>query len=176
MLNNLPLLLPPLKDLPTGDWATWQYYKFPWSYFYQKKLYMIRDLMTKDEYESILDYGTGSGVFLKELGQYTNDVKGFFDYVKIERKFELVVCGSVLEFVDLGYTLPILEILLPHGGELIVASPMTSWKTKLYFKTIGNKQKRNHHETIIKAIGKKFYIEEITYWEDLYFALRARKR
>ena len=161
-----------------GNYAIARYYKWPYRFFYRHKVAMITSLMDKCPYHNILEYGAGAGILATEFKKhalfYTVYDKGYlFDY---RWRFELVVCPSVLEFVDLPSSLESIKRVIRPGGRLIVASPMDTWITRRYFKIIKDGSKRNSHQTIIDAIQKTFEIEKLNTWFGLYFALRARPK
>ena len=162
-----------------GNYAISKYYKFPYSIFYRHKLKMILDIMEKDKiYHNILDYGSGPGIFTPALKQHTLFVKSFDinDVLDTRWRYDAVVCSSFLEFSELPFTLDLISKLLNPGGKLYVGSPMETGLTKLYFKSIGDKNKRHGHNKIMSEISKKFRIETYNLWMNLYFALRASKK
>lgn len=173
------LLLPPLSQViyyeGKGNFAIKKYYKWPFSIFYQKKLRMILDMIGTKKYWSILDFGCGPArIFNDELQNYSDDVIGVDITDKIpNKKFDLIVCSSVLEFVPLNRVLQKLRWHLMRGGELLVASPMDTIITKIYFWIIGDKNKRWSHKYIIDLVSKYFFVSEKKEWFGLYFSLRA---
>lgn len=175
----MKLDLPPYHELQryegTGNYAIWKYYQWPYRIFYRKKLKMILSLITKTPDCRILDFGAGPGIFTKTL-QAVGVVKSidFRDTIDPRWKFDLIICGSVLEFVDLKPALHTLKFMTKPGSEIIVASPMKTWLSRLYFKSIKDTKSRHSHEVIIEEMSKVFHVETVKKWFGLYFALRAR--
>ncbi len=172
------LALPPYAQIKhlegTGNFAVKKYYQWPYRYFYRKKLKMIVGMMRKS-YDSILDFGSGSGVFGPELCKHSTLVVTYEKDEYIDKGYDLVVCASVLEFTELPKTLGLIRYIMNPNAELIVASPMKSWLSKKYFGLINDKSDRIPHTRIISEIGKFFKIEKIEYWNNLYFCLKAVK-
>ena len=183
MLHSFtPLKLPPYSSLKhlegQGNYAISKYYKLPYRFFYRYKLRMILGLMPKGViYHNILDFGSGSGIFELALKKHALFVKQLDLNSIIDRrwKFDAIVCSSVLEFCQFPYTTSLLSDFLKPGGKLYIASPMETKLTRLYFKLIKDKNKRNSHAKILSEISKQFRIEKYHSWMNLYFALRASK-
>ena len=176
------LRLPPFASLKNlegkGNFAVSKYYQFPYRFFYRYKLKMIVDLMPKGQvYHNILDFGSGSGIFEPELKRHALFVKRFDKHDIIDKRwrFDAIVCASVLEFCQLPHTVGLLYDLLKPEGKLYVGSPMETGLTKLYFKLIKDKNKRNNHAKILSEVSKKFRIEKYNSWMNLYFSLRASR-
>lgn len=180
MFNHL--LLPPYSSVSRfegkGNYAVDKYYKLPYSVFYRHKLKMVVNLMEDKMYKNCLDYGSGPGIFTPELRKHAYSVLSHDAHGAVDMRwnFELIVCASVLEFCHLNTTLEFLHGVCRHNGTLLVASPMQTKATQIYFNHIKDDNIRYSHADIIKAVGKKFEIEKIDYWMGLYFALRARKK
>jgi len=183
MLDSLlnPIKLKPydaVKKLEgTGNFAVSKYYRQPYRFFYRKKLYMMRNLIEKKnrKYHNALDFGSGSGILLPELSRYahyalTCDVNSIIDP---RSQYEIIVCGSVLEFCHLDFTMKLLKKKLKLVGQLIVASPMKTFMSDMYFKSIKDDNQRHGHKDIIAHIKNHFKIEVYQEWLGLYFALRA---
>jgi len=185
MLDSLlhPIKLPTYDSLKEhegkGNYAISKYYKLPYRPFYRKKLYMVRDLLDKGRvYKNILDFGSGPGVFTKELKRHslsTHSVdKGH--YIDGRSKFELIICASSLEFIeDLPRTMLMLSKLCTPRGQLIVASPLSNIITQSYFSMIGDDLVRNSKDTILYSIERFFKVTEYHEWMGLYFSLKATK-
>lgn len=159
----------------TGNFAVSKYYRFPYRIFYRKKFKMAVSFLDKG-YKSILDFGSGPGILIPELKRRAVVVKGVdkLDIIDPRWKYDVIMCNSVLEFVDLNRVLYTLRCLT--GGFLVVASPMDTWITRLYFKLIGDKNYRHSHLKIISEVSKKFNIVEYKTWLGVYFALKATPR
>ena len=173
--------LPPFSKVKslenTGNFAVSKYYKFPFNWFYCKKLKMALDLMSHNQY-NILDFGAGCGILTPELKKRSPRVVSVQSLSECRPiwKFDTIVCASVLEFVNLGIYLPYLREMLSPEGELIVASPMKNKWTERYFKLIKNPSTRWSETEIFSAVNKYLKIEEYTEWMGLYFALKATLR
>lgn len=174
MLHSLTL--PPynaVKHLDgTGNFAVKKYYQWPFSFFYQKKLKMILEHFESDRtYSKIFDYGAGAAhIFEKTLGKYASQVFSS-DWFRAD-DYDVIVCASVLEFAPLD-TVVFLKRFLKTGGFISVASPMDTWITRLYFKLIGDKHKRNSHQQIYETIYRNFTIVEYKEWFGIYFSIKA---
>lgn len=172
----MKLDLPPYHTLQRfegrGNYAIWKYYQWPYRFFYRKKLKMILELITTRG-GKCLDFGAGPGIFTKTLTNNFATVKSLDrqDSIDPRWRFNTIVCGSVLEFVDLVPVLHTLRGMLAAGGELIVGSPMNTFLSRLYLR---DGKTRHSHEKIIEAVSKVFHVERINYWFGLYFGLRAR--
>ena len=184
MLYGLPssLTLPELKGVAhlesKGNYAIKRYYQWPFSFFYQHKLKMVLDLMDKPYYHNILDFGAGPGIFNETLKRKATHVVEYdIDKpIKEHSSFELIICASVLEFIQfLDGQCKILNKKLTNGGKIIVASPMNTLATRTYFNLIGDKHKRNSHETILSTLSQNFFLEEYHTWLGIYFSARLRK-
>ena len=137
---------------------------------------MITNLLGDDLYIHLLDYGCGPQILKNELKKHALYYKGYDigDTFDPRWRFDVVVLSSVLEFVNLEHTLHQVKGILRKGGFIVVASPMDSWLSRTYLKSIGDLQVRNSHERIISNVSKVFKIEKLDTWLGLYFALRAR--
>ena len=180
MLHSLAL--PPYSDVRYleghGNYAVLKYYKWPYRFFYRHKLKMMLSLMPRKRCHNILDFGAGQGIFTPELKKRASFVRGIDkgDEINFKWKFDLIVCGSVLEFVSLPGLIKVFRHIIRVSGRLIVASPMDTKLSRFYFKSIGDKHQRHGHELIKKRIRRCFSIEEYKEWLGLYFALRARPK
>ena len=165
-----------------GDVAYSKYYFYPYRPFYRKKLYMMRSLMDKGRiYKNILDFGSGSGIFTTELARYTFMARAWDKAndkpLDSRARFELIVCGSVLELVDdLDESMAYLRSLSYPGSQLIMASPTDNLMCKAYFKLMGDTSRRHSPSTILKAINRWFDIVEVKHWAGLYFACKAVRK
>jgi len=177
------LALPPYESVKkyegTGNFAVSKYYHFPFSFFYQKKLRLILSMLDNrtSPYLSILDFGCGEAKIMeKTLRQLSSNVHCVDKIEDVKSHHDLIVCASVLEFVDLDTVLPILNKYLMIGQPLIGASPMDTWITRLYFKLIGDKHKRNSQQDIMNALEKYFYIVRKKEWMGLYFSFKGYQK
>lgn len=183
MLNSLlnPIKLPDYSLLKkyegNGNFSIKNYYNFPHSLFYRHKLRMILDMMDhKKVYYNILDYGSGPGIFSKELISKCTRLTSFDkeDIFNPSWKFDLIICASVLEFVHLDSTLKNLKQIMHLNSRLIVASPMKTPLSNLYFKSISNHAYRHSHTEILSKLSKYFIVESKKEWIGLYFSVKCR--
>ena len=182
-MPNSRLALPSYESVKhldgKGNYAVSRYYKWPFAFFYQKKLKMILDMMNGRIYENILDYGAGPAhMFSPELKKHCYRLVSYGNSSGINKdwRFSAIVCASVLEFTkDPWATLIMLDSMLKTGGHIYIASPMSTPITRFYFKLIGDKQFRWPHFYIKNLVDYRFKVEEYQEWNSLYFALRARK-
>ena len=162
-----------------GNFAVKKYYKFPYRFFYRKKLKMILEMMGNKHYYNILDFGCGEAcIFKPELLKHCERYIGYEqgDVFNPNWSFDCIVCASVLEFVSLPATLRRLHKVLKPGGDIIVASPMDNTLSYLYFKMIGDDNSRNTHNEIVAELSKVFKFEQYNSWMGLYFCVKAIKK
>ena len=177
MLHSL--LLPEYDEVRhfegLGNYAIDKYYKWPFRYFYRKKLELIlKELEAGRIYGNILDYGSGPAeIFRKSLAKRALSVTCVDSQEELDTRsrFDVTICASVLEFCWLPTTSRILRTVTK--GKLIIASPTDSWLSRLYFKLIGDTQHRNSEREIIREIGKYFSILSYKKWLNLYYVIRA---
>lgn len=159
-----------------GNWAIKKYYQFPFNIFYKKKFKMIVDMLTPGKvYRNILDFGGGPAeIFKKELGKHAMSVTSYdLPMIDPRWKFDVIVCASVLEFLPLSHVLPQLKKAIAPKGFMIVASPMETWLTRLYFKIIGDPHIRRSEVSMLRQLEDYFEIKEYKSWFGLYFACKA---
>lgn len=175
------LALPPLNTVKyfegKGNYAVMKYYRFPFSFFYRHKLKMVVKMMERGKiYRNILDFGAGEPqIFNKELRRHAMHVHcaDTKEDINVTTKYDLIVCASVLEFVWLKTTLPVLKIVLKPHGTMIVASPMSTWFTHLYFKVIKDRAERHSHQEILSELTKYFNVVDFKSWLGLYFCCKV---
>lgn len=181
MLNCTPSIqLPDYNSLVQfegkGNWAIRKYYKLPYSIFYKQKLKMIVRMLGNQKYFNILDFGSGPGIFTKELRRHAQFVRSMDkgDSIDPRWRFDVIVCSSVLEFIpNLDSTLRMLRGMLNQNGMLLIASPMDTKLSRFYFDHIKDTNQRLSHKTIIHTIERHFRIKERHNWLNLYFSLKA---
>lgn len=163
-----------------GNYAIKKYYQFPYRPFYRKKLYMVRNLLNKGRiYKNILDFGSGPGIFTKELKRHATSVTSVneTDVIDTRSRFECIVAASTFEFIDdLESTLRTLHQISYRKSQIIVASPLDSKASRLYFRLIGDKHVRNSRETIENIVKKYFRIIKREEWMGFYFAFKGISR
>ena len=153
----MKLFLPDIKLLhKTGDvdYFDWNY-KFPIKYIQKYRFKKILKLLGNTKYDSLLEAGTGSGIFLPELSKrceklYACDIHHDFDNIAAlcdkfgikdyhlstqsidntnfeNDSFDAIVAVSVLEFVpDINKAILEIKRILKKDGVFITICPMES--------------------------------------------------
>jgi len=136
------------------DYFYWNY-KFPINYIQRYRFKKIAKLLGDKKYSTLLEIGTGSGIFIPELSKhcdnlYASDIHSKFDHIDLlcthydiknyhlstqniectnypDESFDAIVGVSVLEFVS-GLPKALLEIkrILKKDGIFITICPMES--------------------------------------------------
>ena len=180
MLHSLALpTYQSVRHLEGKGYAVKKYYQFPYFFFYRKKLSMMLEYLEPGRiYSSILDFGCGKAHILEtSLKRSSFDVYSIDKNDKLPRKkYEVIVCGSVLEFTNLKETILKLKSMLDKRGILIVSSPMRNWVTSLYFSAIGDHSIRNTHIEIMDELKKHFRVSDYKEWNGLYFCAKMRAK
>jgi len=136
------------------DYYHWNY-KFPIKYIQKYRFKRIVNLLGKQKFHSLLEAGTGSGIFLPELAKhceklYACDIHKNFDQIRElceksaiknfnlttqsidntnfpDNYFDVVVAVSVLEFVpDIEKAVNEIKRILQNDGLFITICPMES--------------------------------------------------
>ncbi|MEO8416365.1 MAG: class I SAM-dependent methyltransferase [Ginsengibacter sp.] len=148
----------PDKDLlnKTGDvdYFDWNY-KFPIKYIQKYRFERIVKLLGNEKYHSLLEVGTGSGIFLPELSKhcehlYACDIHTEFDNIDVlckkyrikdyqlstqsiektnfpDESYDAIIAVSVLEFVpDIQRVITEIRRILKREGVFITICPMES--------------------------------------------------
>ena len=179
-----PITLPPYHSVKhlegTGNFAVDKYYKWPFRPFYRKKLYMMRDMLDKERiYTTIMDFGSGAKIFVPELKKHANQVKCMDKDTQMYSfwRFKCITAGSVFEFVeDLEVIVRRLWTVSPVNGQLIVASPLDTFMSSLYLRTIKGYRTYNSKEKILTTVDKYFKVVKYREWMGLYFCFKAVRR
>ena len=159
----MKLFLPDKKLLhKTGDidYFDWNY-KFPIKYIQKYRFRRILKLLGNKKYDSLLEAGTGSGIFLPELSKHCDhlfacdihhdfeNIENLCENYKIknyelsmqsidhtdfkDQSFDAIVAVSVLEFVpNIQEAITEIKRILKKGGVFITLCPMES-KTLDFF-------------------------------------------
>jgi ubiquinone/menaquinone biosynthesis C-methylase UbiE len=144
-----------LKKTGSVDYYNWNY-KFPIKYIQRYRFKQIIKLLKNNTlYDSMLEVGTGSGIFIPELKTHTktlyaSDIHSEYDHIKKmceemnikdvylsqqniemtsfeDHKFDVVIAVSVLEFVkDIQKALDEIKRILKNDGIFITICPMES--------------------------------------------------
>lgn len=182
MLDHLthPLKFKPYSSVKhlegAGNWAVDKYYKWPHRYFYRHKVRMIERMLRGRRYSSILDFGAGPNLMSNQWSKYAPDVYISDEGYEPKKQFDLIICASVMEFVPLKETFNKLYSNLNPGGHIIVASPMKSELTQVYFDHLRDINTRHGHEDILSEMSRMFNIREYDSWLGLYFCALGIKR
>ncbi len=138
---------------------------------------MIERMLRDKKYESAMDFGAGPGILNDEWQKYSKEIVPVDMMNPIpKRKFGLIICSSVMEFTELDRTFGELSECLSKDGDIVVASPMESDFSAVYFGYIGDRTIRNSHEDILSSMEKYFTIRKKTSWLGLYFCAIGKKK
>lgn len=175
-----PIKFPPYRSVAhyegMGNWAVDKYYKWPLRYFYRHKIRMIERMLRSRRYTNIMDFGGGPGLFHEEWKKYGKNIYTINEYMSFPiEKMDLIICASVMEFVELDMFQSLSNCLNP-GGDIIVASPMSTEFSTFYFGLINDRNYRHSHHKIINQMSKVFNLRHYKTWADLYFCAMGKKR
>lgn len=139
------------------------YYSFPYNYIYKRRLSMPLSLMNK-HYNSLLEIGYGSGIFLPSLSKIAKDIYGLDihpfenkvckamknlgvnanlvrgDLFKMPYKnnsFNAIVCMSTLEHIEpikLKNAVQEFSRVLIKGGDIYLGVPAKNKITDIFFE------------------------------------------
>ncbi len=185
----MKLLLPDKKLLQkTGevDYFNWNY-KFPIDIIQKYRFKRITKLLGKKKYNTLLEAGTGSGIFLPELSRhcinlYACDLHNNYDHIpalcerydiknyfvnqqNIEKTtysdnfFDVIVAVSVLEFVnDIQIATNEIKRILKPNGIFITICPMHSSFLDSFLSLYSNKKPKEEFGNSRMIVTK--YLEE----------------
>ena len=156
-----------------GNWAVKKYYLPPWRFFYRHKIRMIERALRGRHFDTMMDFGAGPGIMTLEWQKYAGHVYSIDRDNELYPKVDMTICSSVMEFVPLKKTF---EKLSSLTKEIIIASPMDTAASRLYFNSINDRIARNSHQDILKEMAGYFTINYFRSWHGLYFCARGRKR
>jgi 2-polyprenyl-3-methyl-5-hydroxy-6-metoxy-1,4-benzoquinol methylase len=169
-----PVALPPRALVPkTADDDPVDYYFKPLTaHIYRARLRLAASLLADRSYESVLEVGYGSGIFLLELSRRANRVAGIDVHDQVARvnemlrrlrvradlhhaslfeipfaseDFEALVCLSVLEhIVDLNAALDEFARVLRPGGIAVLGFPVRNVLTDTFFRAVGYNPREIH--------------------------------
>jgi SAM-dependent methyltransferase len=166
--------LPPreLVPKPAPDDPVDYYYRLPTARIYRARLRLAARLLGSERYESLLEVGYGSGIFLPELARRCSrlagvDVHGaskqvevmltqlgleadlreasLFDLPFEDGTFDGLVCLSVLEhIVELDAALTEFRRVLRPGGVAVLGFPVRNPITDTFFRAVGYNPREIH--------------------------------
>ncbi|MBA2384709.1 MAG: class I SAM-dependent methyltransferase [Actinobacteria bacterium] len=175
--------LPPreLVPKPAADDPVDYYYRLPTARIYRARLRLAGRLLGSESYDSLLEVGYGSGIFLPELARRTSRLAGIdvhgaseqvnemlarlgleadlreaslFDLPFEDGTFDALVCLSVLEhIVELEAALSEFRRVLKTGGVAVVGFPVRSPVTDTFFRVVGYNPREIHPSSHRDILG-----------------------
>ena len=169
-----PLLLPPrsLVPKPDEDDPVDYYYRPLTARIYRARLRLAVDLLGDRRYESLLEVGYGSGIFLPELARHAERLAALDIHPEAERvrtmlsrlrvaadvqegslfelpfgdgEFDALVCLSVLEHLtELESALTEFRRVLRPGGIAVLGFPVRNPITDGFFRAVGYNPREIH--------------------------------
>ena len=169
-----PLALPPreLVPKPAAEDPVDYYYKLPTARIYRARLKLAVTLLGPDRYDSILEVGYGSGIFLPELARRSPRLSGIdvhdesdrvnemlaqlgieadlregslFEMPFADEEFGAIVCLSVLEHItELDPALTEFGRVLKPGGIAVLGFPVRNPITDNFFRAVGYNPREIH--------------------------------
>lgn len=181
----MQILLPDinlLKKTGAVDYFYWNY-KFPIKYIQLYRFKRIVKLLGDNKYNSLLEAGTGSGVFIPELAKHCNsiyacDIHTNFNHIPAlckhygitdcnvstqsiestnytDGQFDAVVAVSVLEFVpDVQKALTEIKRILKKDGVFITICPMESKVLDFFLSLYTSKKPKDEFGKARLSVGK----------------------
>jgi SAM-dependent methyltransferase len=183
LVADRPLALPPreLVPKPDPDDPVDYYYRLPTARIYRARLRLATRLLGRERYDSILEVGYGSGIFLPELARRSPRLVGIdlhvdservrrmltalgidaelhegslFEMPFAEREFDALMCLSVLEhIVDLEGALTELRRVLKPGGVAVLGFPVRNPITDTFFRAVGYDPREIHPSSHRDILG-----------------------
>jgi SAM-dependent methyltransferase len=168
------IALPPreLVPKPAKDDPVDYYYRLPTARIYRARLRLAGRLLGSNSYDSLLEVGYGSGIFLPELARRCSHLAGvdvhhasqqvnemltrlglhadlreasLFDLPFAEDTFDGLVCLSVLEhIVELDAALSEFRRVLQPGGIAVLGFPVRNPITDTFFRAVGYNPREIH--------------------------------
>ncbi|HEU5052326.1 MAG TPA: class I SAM-dependent methyltransferase [Hanamia sp.] len=164
------------------DYYNWTY-QFPIKYLMRFRYKKVLDLLGEKKYDSILEAGTGSGIFLPELSKhckelYACDIHNYFDHIASmcdqcgvknyhlcrqsidktnypDKFFDAVVALSMLEFVpDIEKAVNEIKRILREDGVFITILPMESAILDFFLSFYVRKSPKEEFSDARKKVSK----------------------
>jgi len=168
------LLLPARALVPktAPDDPVDYYYKPLTARIYRARLRLARCLLEETDYESVLEVGYGSGIFLPELARHSRRLAGIdvhgesdrvgemlcrlgisadlreaslFEIPFADSEFDALVCLSVLEhLIELAPAMTEFRRVLRPGGIAVLGFPVRNPITDAFFRAVGYDPREIH--------------------------------
>jgi SAM-dependent methyltransferase len=168
------LVLPPRDIVPktAPDDPVDYYYRSPTARLYRARLRLANELLGEQRFESMLEVGYGSGIFLPDLARrcarlaaidlhhesrrvdemltrlgVTADLRegSLFEMPFEARTFDGLVCLSVLEHItEVGRALTEFRRVLVSGGTAVLGFPVRNPVTDSFFRLVGYNPREIH--------------------------------
>lgn len=179
----------------TGEDDPLHYYYRPLTgRLYRARLALIGRLLRRGPYDSILDAGYGSGIFMPELARRANTIAGVDVHEQAEqvqealtpfgvhadlhtasvvelpftdRSFDAVVCVSVLEHLrELDEALAEFRRVLRVGGVAVLGFPVRNPVTDAFFRAFGYDPREIHPSSHVDILAASRRADGFAYEQD----------
>ena len=177
------LLIPPkgMAPKPDGDDPIDYYYHPLVGWLYRARLGLAADLLGARQFDSLLEVGYGSGIFLLELARHADRIAGIdihtesasvngmlerldleadlregtlFELPWEEGAFDALVCLSVLEhLVELDAALDEFRRVLRPGAVAVLGFPARNPLTDSFFRLVGYNPRAIHPSSHTDILG-----------------------